>query len=256
MVEINDMANERPTLQAADLLAVRSRVSWGAIAAGAMVALTIYIVLMLLGLAVGIAVALRGTEVDLGVGSALYTVVALAVAFFFGGWTTSRMAVGEDRVEAVLYGIILWGVMFLGMLWLVASGVKTGFSAMVGVASGTYSIASDAAGPGGSFDADRLAADLKARGFDEEQVNTALGVYKDFRDNPIQAAGTLQERVASDPETRQALEQARDVTVRATYWTLSGVIVSLLLVIVGSLVGSGELPVPVPIGVTRRPVRT
>ena len=35
----------------ADLLAVKSRVSWGAIAAGAMVALTIYIVLTLLGLA-------------------------------------------------------------------------------------------------------------------------------------------------------------------------------------------------------------
>ena len=35
--------------QAADLLSVRSRISWGAIAAGAMVALSIYIVLTMSG---------------------------------------------------------------------------------------------------------------------------------------------------------------------------------------------------------------
>jgi hypothetical protein len=232
------MADAHPSLQASDLLAVRSRVSWAAILAGAMVALTIYIVLMLLGLTVGITAAIKGTHMDLGVGSGLYTVFALAVAFFFGGWTASRMAVGESRVEAVLYGVILWGVLFLGMLWLVASG--------------TYAVGADAAKAGADFDADRLAADLKEQGFDEQQVDRALGVYRDFRANPLKAARQLQEEAASNPETRAAVEQAKDITLQATYWTLSGVIVSLLLVIVGSLVGCGELPVPVPLGVTRR----
>ena len=36
--------------------------SWGAIAAGAMVALTIYVVLTLLGVALGIEAAVRGTD--------------------------------------------------------------------------------------------------------------------------------------------------------------------------------------------------
>src|SRR5512133_1839175 len=97
---------------AADLLAVRSRVSWGAIAAGAMVALTIYIVLTMLGVALGIEMALRGSA--------------------SGGWATSRLAVGESKLEAVLYGLILWGVLFLLLLWLLASGMRTGFGALFG----------------------------------------------------------------------------------------------------------------------------
>ena len=90
------------TPNARDLLAVRSRVSWGAITAGAMVALATYVVLTLLGLAVGIEVAVRGSDVSLGAPAAIYTLVTLLVAMFFGGWATSRLAVGESKLEAVL----------------------------------------------------------------------------------------------------------------------------------------------------------
>src|SRR4249920_1659424 len=114
---------------AVDLLAVRSRVSWGAIAAGAMVALTIYVVLTMLGVALGLEMALRGSGADLGAGAAIYSILVLLVAMFFGGWATSRLAVGESKLEAVLYGLILWGVLFTGMIWLLSSGIRTGFGA-------------------------------------------------------------------------------------------------------------------------------
>ena len=52
--------------KATDLLAVRSRVSWAAIAAGAMIALAIYFVLTLLGIALGIELAVRGNDANLG----------------------------------------------------------------------------------------------------------------------------------------------------------------------------------------------
>src|SRR5215216_3305073 len=107
-----------PSLKASDLLAVRSRVSWGAIAAGAMVSLAIFVLLTLLGVALGIEVAVRGTSYNFGAGAAIYSVLSLALAMFFGGWTTSRLAVGESKLEAVLYGIILWGALFLGLVWL------------------------------------------------------------------------------------------------------------------------------------------
>ena len=55
---------------------------------------------------------------------------------FLGGWTTSRLAVGETKLEAVLYGVILWGVLFLGMIWLIGTGVRVGFGAMVSGAAG------------------------------------------------------------------------------------------------------------------------
>src|SRR4051794_9625490 len=148
--------SDSTTPNARDLLAVRSRISWGAIAAGAMVALATYVVLTLLGLAVGIEVAVRGADVSMGAPAAIYTLVTLLVAMFFGGWATSRLAVGESKLEAVLYGIILWGTLFLGMVWLLGTGVRIGFGGMVGLASGAYTTADE-----GRIDADRVASDLK-----------------------------------------------------------------------------------------------
>ncbi len=229
-------------LRTADLLAVRSRVSWPAVLAGAMVALTIYVVLMLLGMAIGIEVAVRGRDLNIGAGSGLYTVAALAVAMFFGGWATSRLAVGEDYLEAMLHALILWGVLFLGLFWLLSSGVRTGFSALMGVASGTYAAAG--MGEGGDLDVDRVAADLKQAGLDQAQVDKAVEYYRNLRRDPV---GTVQ-RAANDPDAREAGRMVVETTRRATHWTLTGVIVSLLLVIVGSLVGAGEVPLPVAIG--------
>jgi hypothetical protein len=87
--------------QAAELLSVRSRMSWGAIAAGAMVALSIYIVLTMLGIALGIEVAMRGASAHLGAEVAIFSILTLLLAMFFGGWTKSRLAVGESKLEAV-----------------------------------------------------------------------------------------------------------------------------------------------------------
>jgi hypothetical protein len=225
---------------AVDLLAVRSRVSWGAIAAGAMVALTIYVVLTILGVALGIEVAVRRFGAELGAGAAVYTILALLLAMFFGGWTTSRLAVGESKLEAVLYGLILWGVLFTGMVWLLASGIRTGFGALIGVASGAY--ATDE----GRLDTDRVARDLKQAGVDEATVNKYRGYYQRIRENPG-AATEVGREVGGDPGAREAARQA-------SWWSLAGVLISLATVVIGSLVGSGELLQPVPIlGVRRGP---
>ena len=50
-------------------------------------------------------------------------------------WTSascSRLAVGESKLEAVLYGLILWGVLFIGMVWLLASGSHATISSHLG----------------------------------------------------------------------------------------------------------------------------
>ena len=229
---------------AADILAVRSRVSWGSIAAGAMVALTIYIVLTLLGLALGVEAAVRGTERNLGAGAAIYSIVSLLLAMFFGGWTTSRLAVGENRTEAVLYGLILWGVLFLGMVWLLSAGLRTGFGAVVGTASGMY------AGDEGHIDLDRVTRDLKRAGADETTVNKYRDYYDRVSTDPV-AAGDVGRELSRDPGVRGATSQGAR---QATWWALIGVLTSVATVIFGSLVGSGEVLQPVPIlGVRRAP---
>jgi hypothetical protein len=227
---------------AVDLLAVRSRVSWGAIAAGAMVALTIYVVLTMLGLALGIEMALRGSAADLGAGAAIYSILVLLLAMFFGGWATSRLAVGESKLEAVLYGLILWGVLFIMLLGLLGSGMRTGFGALFGAASGAYSTEE------GRIDFNRVARDLKQAGADEATVNKYRDYSERVRDRPGAAADVGRE-ISGDVGTRHLARQA-------SWWSLAGILASLATVIIGSLIGSGELLQPVPIlGVRRVPER-
>ena len=81
------------------LLAVNSRVSWGAIAAGAMITLTVYVLLALLGVEVGIEDVVRGPNDYFGTGAAVYALFSLPLAMFFGGWVTSGLSRVGCRVE-------------------------------------------------------------------------------------------------------------------------------------------------------------
>ena len=102
-----------------------------------MVALTIYLVLMLLGVALlGEAMARNAPGDRIGIGAAIYSTLIFLVSFFFGGWATSRLAVGESKLEAVLYGMILWGLLFVGLFAPGRRGRPGRLSGMVGDATG------------------------------------------------------------------------------------------------------------------------
>jgi hypothetical protein len=132
----------------------------------------------MIGVALGIELAVRGPGAQLGAVAAIDSIVVLLVAMFFGGWSTSRLAVGESKLEAVLYGQILWGVLFMGMFWVMASGMRSGSGALSGAASGVY--ASDE----GRVDDDWVARDLKRAGVDDATVDKYRGYYERIRNNP------------------------------------------------------------------------
>ena len=224
------------------MLSVKSRVSWGAIAAGAMISLAFYFVFTLLGVALSLEVAVKGRNVDLPLAGTIYSIATLLIAMFFGGWATSRLAVGESKLEAVLYGVILWGVLFTGLLWTVSAGVSKGFGAMVGVASGAYST------PEGEPDLDKIADTMKRAGVDEGDVNKYRDYARKLKTDPA-SAPDVAKNVGKDVDMNRLGENTR----QATWWTLGGVLLSMVTVILGSLTGSGELLQPVPILGVRRP---
>lgn len=233
------MASVTPSLKATDLLAVKSRISWGAIAAGAMVALAIYLILTLVGIAVGFEMAARRPDEvakSLDLGLAIVSIAILLVAMFFGGWATSRLAVGETKLEAVLYGIILWGVLVTGMFWLNGNGVRVGFGAILGVASGTVVIPDTPGVERGQYN------EGQARQIEKTVKENAANL-----DDPAALPGKLREQV-KNPEAVQ-------LSRKAAWYATAGALASVLVVVLGSLIGSGDLPVPVPIlGVKRRAV--
>jgi hypothetical protein len=129
---------EAPKLHAEDVMPVRSRVSWGAILAGAMVALAVFYLLSLLGVAVGISMTGTNWEDRLGVGAVVWATLTTLIALFLGGWVASQLAVGENKLEAAIYGVILWGTVFTALLALVVNGVNLGFTGIVALGSNPH----------------------------------------------------------------------------------------------------------------------
>ena len=203
-----------------DVLPLRSRVSWGAIFAGAVMAMAVYLVFTLLGGAIGLSVSNNTDSETLSTGAAIWAVVTTIIALFVGGWVTSQCTVGENKMEAMVHGIITWGIVLFMTVWLVTAGMSSGFSAMWGLASFTSEAAAATNG-------------------DWQGMARQAGVSEATIAEWQQEAATAQEsasQAASDPANR---ERARAYATTATWYTLLGTILSMAAAIGGSLVGAG-----------------
>ena len=59
-------------------------------------------------------------------------IATIIVSLFIGGWVAAQMTVGENRQEAILYGVLTWGTVTIVSLGMVAMGVRAGYFAAVG----------------------------------------------------------------------------------------------------------------------------
>jgi hypothetical protein len=110
---------------------VASRVSWGALLAGAAVGIAVYSVLAMVGVAVGLSVTDDASSDTVSVGAGVWAFVSLLIAMFFAGWVTTQCTVGENQTEAVLYGVIVWAVTSSILFWSAAAGLSLGYSAIL-----------------------------------------------------------------------------------------------------------------------------
>jgi hypothetical protein len=131
-----------------------SRMSWGSVLAGAVVAGASMILLSLLGVAFG-AGGLRFTQTtasDLagyGLGAGIWTAINLILSMGFGAYVAARLSGTHSHLDAELHGITVWAVAILLMTVLLAQAVgailgtaaSTATSAASGAISGAGSIA-------------------------------------------------------------------------------------------------------------------
>ena len=233
------VTHSAPTDILPDVTGVKSRVSWPAIVGGAMVALSAYLVLTLLLVAIGVTAAdhhVRVPRPDIIGTTAVIT--SIVVSLFLGGWVASQLTAGENRQEAVIYGILTWATVTALSLFLVASGVRTG----------GY-LASLGAAVAGQVPADRLpsAEDVaKKAGATDAQIADA----KDKINNP---------QKLDTPENRDRAErvgkEAADVAVTTSWTALVGTMLSMAAAVGGALAGVGTqfrlFPVAVSTGSRR-----
>jgi hypothetical protein len=189
------------TPHAEDLVSVGSRVSWSAILAGVAVSLAIQFLLGVVATTVGLAGSDR-TEEQVRNNALIIGIASACVALFAGGVVTTQLTAGENKVEAAIYGIVMWAT----VVAVLAHGAVAGRNAFPGAlrdmsVSGHWETAARDAG----IPADQI-----------QQWRTKLA------ENPSAVEG-------------ERNEAAR----RGHWWVFGGVWLSMFCAAGGALVGAG-----------------
>lgn len=127
------------------------KLSWGALFGGIFVTLGVWLLLTVLGLAVGLSSIDPESPRTLrsaGMGAGIWTAIVPLVALFFGGLVAARCAGIVDRVTGSLHGAVLWGVTTIASVVLMGMIVAGLASAAVGLGSRVAGAAGDVLGAG------------------------------------------------------------------------------------------------------------
>jgi hypothetical protein len=195
-------------------LSVGSRISWAAIFGGAVLALALYFMFLLLGSAVGLTISDRVNPASLKTAAIVWSLLTLCIALFVGGIVTSHFTVGESKTEAIVYGVLMWALLVGLMIVLGTLGIRAGFSAMMGMAN----LSRDASSP-------NWEALARTAGVPGEQIDAWR---KSASQRPDQG---------TEPISRSELE---DSATRITWYTFLAMWVSMLAAGAGAWTGAGQ----------------
>ena len=238
-----------------------ANVSWGSIFAGVAIALSLHLLLNLLGLAIGAGVIDPAqndtpTASSLSMGSVIWVIVSGIIAAFVGAYVASRLSGRVVRSTGALHGLTSWAVTTLVVFYLLSTsvgalvgGAFTGVTSVFSGAGSTVATAATAAAPalatandpvssieqsireasgGNDPQALRDAAVSAMRAAltgDQSQVedarNRAAEALARAQNIPVEQART--QVTDYENQYRQAMEQAKKTATEAAQATATGV---------------------------------
>jgi hypothetical protein len=229
---VKDGRVDPPAVGVEDVLPVRSRVSWAAVLAGSVLALSLYFVLTLFAGAVGFSIGDKVDAKTMGIGGAVFVIIATAACLFVGGFVASQFTTGENKQEGAMYGLLVWAAVFAMLVWLMASGVKAGFTAIMGMATAGTAVADVTARTTTQEDAEAM---LRRAGYTQPQI-------EEFKEKVRNAPAEARD-AADDPATRERLDraadEARETTAKVTWWAFFGTMLSMAAAAGGGFLGAG-----------------
>ena len=168
----DDVARRHDAIAA---LPPRSRLSWPAVFAGVTIAISLQLVLALLGAGIGFSLVdpVQGTTPGasgFGIGAGVFWIVSTIVSLGVGSYAAARVAGVHDRFEGLVHGLTIWGVTFILTLYLVTSAV----GGIIGGAFRTIGTVATAAGQGVGASAPTIA---KAAGIDDTTIQDQASAY-------------------------------------------------------------------------------
>jgi hypothetical protein len=143
----------------------RPRVSWGAVFAGAVAAVGLWMLLYAFGLAIGAStlnVQNAGSAKATGIFTGVWGVVAPLIALFVGGFVAGHGAGVWGRGDGALHGLVTWGLATIGGVWLLAGLVSSIAGGVASLGRGAAHAAGAAGGETGQVEQAMRSAGLNA----------------------------------------------------------------------------------------------
>lgn len=195
------------------------RVSWGAIFAGAAIAIAVMVLLTILGLAVGATVIEPASGDDpgkaFGIGAGIWWALSGILALLAGGWTAGRLAGLRREWEAPLHGLITWAVTTAALVFLMGSAVGAVVSGAFHVVStGANVVGRDALGHAAKWARDEGSRQGKSA---EDEVRSAA---------------------PTEQEAREAADAVADSVAAAAWWTCLFLLLTAVAGGVGGVLGA------------------
>jgi hypothetical protein len=162
-----------------------ARLSWGAIFAGVVIAVAVQLVLGILGAGIGLTMVdpVEGTTpgaAGFGIGAGLYWLVTTIVALGAGGYAAARVAGVHERFDALVHGLVVWGVTLILTLYLLTSAVG-------GIIGGAFRTVGAVAGAAGTTVGAAAPKAASVAGLDEGDVRSEAAAYlSDAPNDPAQ----------------------------------------------------------------------
>lgn len=150
------------------------RISWSAIFAGVILSVVIYLLLTILGTAIG------ATTIDplkeqnpldgLGTGAAIWTGLSMLISIGAGAFITGRLA----QREGTLHGLLMWAVNTLFVVWLAISLLSSAVSGTASVIGSGFSMVGNGISAIAPSIANKAKETLKENNFDLGNVQSEL----------------------------------------------------------------------------------
>lgn len=168
------------------------RVSWGAIFAGVVLAVAVQLLLGILGTGIGLSMVdpVEGTTpgaTGFGIGAGLYWLVTTVVALGAGGYAAARLSGVRERFDALVHGLVVWGVTLILTLYLLTSAVG-------GIIGGAFRTVGAVAGAAGTTVGAAAPKVAQIAGVDQDDVRDEASAY---------LAGTPTDPAQMTPEQAQ-----------------------------------------------------
>lgn len=184
------------------------RISWGAVAAGAVTALAIQVLLAMLGTGIGastvdpLAAGETPSAAALGGGAAAWWVVSSLLSLAAGGWIAGRLSGVTRSAEGGMHGMLTWAVAVLATVYLVTSAAGS----LISGAAGVLGTAATVTATGAAAAAPKI-ADVAGEQLDKAGIN--------FDDIKREAMAVLSQTGKPELQPGNVEQQAKSVAADA-----------------------------------------